>query len=465
MSYHLDRTSARTPLNRKGSTKDRLPALPGTAALVLTLGCGRWGNYLTLSVPPIPGGLGLGSGPPYLLDLLVAGALLRILLNGGQRISRTSVASVFGFLLWFYVLFRFLLAGGLDFTALRDFAPYAYVILVPLSAIAVANATTDQLKRTADWVYASLIFHAAWVGAVIISPAIFDWAPTLSDAPLVKIFDLRSDFDAACCAVLAAVTAFKILSGHKTVVGRHGAALILGVSTAVGVHSRVGLIALVVLAPLIAIALAHSKRAVTLVILSVPVVAMLALFVVPNTTAGQRLLLQQVSPANAQAGAGSQGTTDARFRAWEAVYDYTRADPQRSAVGVGFGPDFMSSSGGLTLLVGQDRREEVRSPHSFVVGTYARLGAVGILLFAGLLLPILWRLRRALRHDRGGLESQAAMAVVALGIASLVGVILESPFGAVPFYWFAGAILGLSSRPAEVLCPEGDASGRSTRVT
>ena len=424
----------------------RSRAIPGTAALALALGCGRWGNYLVVSLPPIPGGIGLSQGPPYLLDILVLGASVRILFNGSQRLPRLNTSIIFSLIFGLYVFLRFGLAEPINFDAVRDFAPYAYVLLIPLMAMAFMNASADSIDRTSRHIYFALVFHACWVAVVLVAPDAFASAPVLNSAPSVRMFDIRSDFDAACCAILVALTSLNALKMRKSLIGARGLTLLLGLFTVVGIHSRVGLVILVVLLPLVASTVLRSKRAATTVVVAFPLLMLLAFAVLPNTIAGQRLLLEQVDTSNAQAGAGAEGTTNARRMAWSTVYRYTNEDSTRALVGVGFGANFMSDSGALTQLVGSnDPEEQVRSPHNFLVGTYARLGLLGALLIAGALLPVFWRVRRSVLRDERGLQSLAALVVVALGIASVVGVILESPFAAVPFYWCAGVLIGGSA--------------------
>ena len=53
--------------------------------------------------------------------------------------------------------------------------------------------------------------------------------------------------------------------------------------------------------------------------------------------------------------------------------------PERTAIGVGFGRNFIEESGSRNVLEG-DTYTNVRSPHNYVIGTLARLGVFGALL-------------------------------------------------------------------------------------
>jgi O-antigen ligase len=143
----------------------------------------------------------------------------------------------------------------------------------------------------------------------------------------------------------------------------------------------------------------------------------------------------------------AQGTKRARLIAWERVVTYTLDDPVRSAVGVGFGPDFLRLSDG-DLPIG--RGMGVRSPHNYLITSFARLGFVGlasvVVLLAGLAATVVRTVRRGSPDD---LTSLCVLLVISLLVVALLGVILESPFGAAPFFWAAGILLtGARSRRA-----------------
>ena len=63
------------------------------------------------------------------------------------------------------------------------------------------------------------------------------------------------------------------------------------------------------------------------------------------------------------------------------------------------------------------------------------------------------RSRRRLFHD--DLAFLAAVAFAAIMVTSMLGVILESPFGAVPFFWFVGVLtaVGIESTAQAAAAP------------
>ena len=95
----------------------------------------------------------------------------------------------------------------------------------------------------------------------------------------------------------------------------------------------------------------------------------------------------------------------------------------------------------------------VRSPHDYFIGTFARLGFIGL----GFIIAVMAQLaRRMVRFRRRIAEDELtdllglAYRRAVVPVASLAGVVLEAPFGAVPFWWAAGLILALAPyRPDE----------------
>jgi O-antigen ligase len=146
---------------------------------------------------------------------------------------------------------------------------------------------------------------------------------------------------------------------------------------------------------------------------------------------------------------GARSTSRARLESWEAIWEYLQESPGRLIAGVGFGPDYLHDSGGDAKLLGSDLAEDVRAPHNYLVNSLARLGILGLLLVLGLLITGI-RLSFSLARgdpDLTNMDVLAVLCVTVIPIGAVVGVILESPFGAIPFFWGLGH---LSGRVAEL---------------
>ena len=138
---------------------------------------------------------------------------------------------------------------------------------------------------------------------------------------------------------------------------------------------------------------------------------------------------------------GDPGSNN-RFRViwWSDVVDETLGTSP--VFGLGFGSDLAARFlADYDLLA--DETFSARSPHSMIVTTFGRMGFVGLALWLAVSAAaarVVWRLMRSGDPDSLGLAS----ATCVIWISSCVGVVLESPMGAVVF-WTA---LGLANARA-----------------
>jgi hypothetical protein len=149
----------------------------------------------------------------------------------------------------------------------------------------------------------------------------------------------------------------------------------------------------------------------------------------------------------------------ARVTTWRLLLEYIGLTPQRVVLGVGFGPNIVHESG-ATAVIGESAASDVRSPHDFPITVFARTGAVGLLTLVAFSLAIgaaAWRTV----HDYDDLRLLSLLIVVGLAVGSLVGVVMEAPFGAVPVYWAAGVLLSRPWRPGR----SGEGSSITSRIT
>jgi O-antigen ligase len=419
-----------------------LPAPVGTSVLFLGVlylcATSRWGSYLA------PPGVSLYIGDAFVAAGIVQ-ALVVVRARSSVRAVREALTTAPLFLLLTltflgWALLRAVLGvqdlAGQPLTALRDLAPYAYAVG---ALVAFVVPVADRL-RTVRLVYAALTVHVLWVeGAGYLPGWPQDW-PLLGGS---AVFTSRPDFDTAVVGVavalalhhllhrrprgplpLAALALFAALNGYALLSSPTRAGLLAGL-LASGV---------VVLGWLLRRTV--SPRRLSGRIRAAGLVVLLALFVglVALTPPGQRLA-QSMSGQQSNAA----GTINARELAWRAVDRYVLADAPRTAIGVGFGPDFLTDSGGTYLLEG-DVYKDVRSPHNYLIGAFARLGVAGMLLAALLLAGAGLAAVRTLAGPVGTTTALAALLVLALPVTALLGVVLESPFGAIPYFWAVGQL-------------------------
>ncbi|MDP3713062.1 MAG: O-antigen ligase family protein [Mycobacteriales bacterium] len=408
-----------------------LRLVPGTVVVAFLLTCGRWGSYF-----------GLPSRAVYITDVLLVGTVVWLLsqhrawLRARWAVLRSGwrpLLPLGALLAW--CLLR-LAAGGLpDRSGLRDVAPYLYacVALFPF----LAGREVDW-GRTSQVLRAALLAHLGWVTVSKYVGALTASMPLLGGK--VRIFEIRADFDGAVLAITAGVFLARALVAFRSWQGALAAACGVWSSLLVlQVANRAAVLALIVV---LGILFADRRRSLlrlprTVVLPSAAVLLVLALVLVPRTAIYGRLSGDAEFSGNA-----ASGTTDARVEAWTDVLRYMQSSPSRVVAGVGFGTDFLGASGGDERFEGTTFKD-VRAPHNYVLNTYARLGLVGVGLLAWTLAALAAAARQLLRRGRRvrDVDLLLVFTVGSLLVASLVGVILESPFGAVPFFWAVGALL------------------------
>lgn len=429
---------------------DLLPASPdrrfreavaGTLAVAFALFGSRWASHL-------------GFGGLYLTDLLIAlgiGHLLATRLRHPDsppldRSFRRPHPLLFVYVAWAAI--RLVAGWRLDMDALRDAVPYLYAAVGIIAAISLRRSTPLRRERTARILVAALGAHAAWVFVVTLAPGVRDQLPVMSVALDLPLFALRWDFDTPVVGIFAAWLLVRLVRG-----ARHQAmavaALAVCLFTIMATGSRAGLIG-AFMALLLGAAVAvrgrdvPSRRKVAAVA-ALPLLVAAVAVIVPQTAIGDRLAGTFGSGSTVNKGsANAAGTTEARDRTWQFLWDYSSAEPERHLFGVGYGPNFLSETRSAILLVGTNDESEAepRSPHNYWIGTLVRGGLVAVGIFAALVLLMLVRTVQLVGSMAGNDMVFLAGAIpVALLFPATFGVIFESPFGAVPFFWACGVVL------------------------
>ncbi len=421
----------------QGATVNRLQQYGPLAITLYLLATTRWGS-----------GLSLVGGPPYLSDLaLIAIVIDRAVAATAHRSVSTGVeswAAIFatGLLVWSLILLVF---GSISQNALRDGAPYLYVITVFL----VRPPTRSSESAISRALMAALIFHAAWVTLAQLDPSLEASTPIVAAG--THLFSLRSDVDSLVCGLLASIGLHRALSGrnptYNLALAAWGAVLVFSFTNRGGLLAFIAqLIVVMLLIPARRRRVGRYDRRVVIAILLV--VIPIALVGGSQSQPVERLLVTVPGRAPSASLEGATGTANARLKAWKALIAYLEQDPARELRGVGFGPNYLEESGASVLLLGTPDAE-VRSPHNYLLNTWARLGVLGVILVLGLLIAglrlavLLAKHAPRVRDD----DLLAMLLVVSIPVIAFVGVVLESPFGALPYFW---AIGHLSARACQV---------------
>lgn len=414
--------------------------IAGIYAVAFALAFGKWGSYL--GVPPL-----------FPIDLLLAAAVVGLLVRGSSADYRSSKRSIVpGALLVTPLLtiasIRLLFGGDYSLVSARDFAPYLYCSVALMASYSYGSAVTATRERAARWVEAALLTHLTWVAVAVLLPSVVAALPVLDSGQALRVFSLRYDTDGMLLGVTAAYYLFRFLNSPGV-----AAALVTLSSTALmmAMPSRAALLGAAV-AGACAMRLylrttspneGHRARQL-LVAGLLPLALVAGVAALPLTTAGAKLLVSVGLMSTADPSLlGGVGTAEARSDAWERVVDHV-ATTRQEVAGVGFGPNFMQDSGANAALLNRAYDEGVRSPHNYLVGTYARLGLIGIASFGALLFGALRSMHRLSTPD--SLSLFAYLYVPAAFVSAVVGVVLETPFAAVPFFWCCGILFSAASR-------------------
>jgi len=405
--------------------------VPGTLVVAFLLATGRWGSYLGL--------------PRYYLFLtdisLVTGACwLSVRRRHFRDVDRSALFALLPIaMLFLWSLVRAVAGGVPTVDGLRDLAPYVYALVA-----GSACWQTDKVarKRTLWFLRVALVLHLAWVTASLFFPTLAVQGPLLGGR--VHVFEIRADFDATVLAVTSGLFAVECVRNPRwrtrmvlSVLAGWPAFLILTIA------NRAGLVALLMAVLVAGLACSNNLRQVPRrYLLGLATIALVILAIaIPQTSAYRRLAGDAAFSGNSTA-----GTTAARQQAWSDVLEYVDAEPERVVAGVGFGTDFLTASGAAPIFEGTTYKD-VRAPHNYLLNTYARLGLIGVGITLWLVLLLVRAGWQALHKQEPSLLLVLYILLfVSLLTSSLVGVILESPFGAIPFFWASGLILVGQSR-------------------
>ncbi len=424
----------------KGAKQRPVKAVTGALAATLLLAGTRWGSYV-------------GVAPIFLTDVLILLAVFDALIGitafgprSAGSITRSRPPLVVGLFL-LYVLLRGALSADYAFTVtwVRDLAPFLYLGIAFVSAWSMGSADTKAKEKTMQFLWAGLIFHLVWTAVVVLGKLPETRFPQL---PLsgVHALSIRPDIDMAILSVTAGLLLRRLMLRKTKIWGILG--LLLAVVTASALHSRAGLISLTLaLAASYVMTFAmtpkESRKRVAM-ILAVPLLLAVGVAGAAQTKPGERMIATVLNThTGTENELNAQGTERARDLTWTGVIEWTLSEPSRALVGSGFGNDFLKESGVLSYLEGTTY-DNVRSPHNWLVGVFARMGMVGVALaFAVLatLVALIWRNRAGSGADE--LLCLASLIVLAIIPVAMLGVVLEAPFGAIPFWWAAGIVFSV----------------------
>ncbi|RKS80302.1 O-antigen ligase-like membrane protein [Motilibacter peucedani] len=407
-----------------------LASLALLAALCWLLATGRWGAYV-----------GLPHDRLFATDIALGASALALLphlrtqARGLRRLARDPLAVVM-LALFAWCTVRFLSPLHWTHDGLRDYVPYGYALVALLAVL------TRSWRRLRAWhVGVVLVAHLVWVYYSARILARWD-TPVLGP---IRMFTLRTDFEAMVFGLGGIFSLLQLLRPSHWAARAGWLALGLAsfyellqqnnrasvVATAVGIVG-VGLPLAVRLLSTPRLSRWHKAALAALTLVVVVVGGILSahsptVVKIQNTLNGKE-----------------EGTVQARQEVYRRVVHHATSSPSHVLVGDGFGPDFLEEIGAARYY--EASYDRVRAPHDIVLNTLARTGFPGAVLHAGVILLAMVSAVRALwRPNRSPGLQLAAVSVLVVPVVALFGVILESPFGAVPYFWAVGTLLAALS--------------------
>lgn len=402
--------------------------LPGSWAIFGS----RWGSYLPRE-------------PIFLSDLLILLLILGTLFSK-IKIVRKSRFTIYG--IYFFLLLLKLLFSDWDnpLTLLRDFMPYFYIAMIPLVTWRIIPSNAAINKKMGRFLEYCIVAHVVWCLFSFYFPNLVMNFPEISYSQKIRVFSIRPDFDAAMVSVFIALVVFKRISVINLSVQK--VFVILGTTYILLQENRASFISFSILI-LISIRYRLGQMDNLAKRISVRIVVLccvgLSLVGISQLTIGQKFIgTSQLITTDSLSMEGA-GTASARLAAWTQVTSYLNSSPKRFFFGVGFGSDYLQESGALRALVNSEAgsRTTPRQPHNYWLNTYARMGIFGLgilgVIFVQGLRMVITILRKPANYEINMLISSLIF-IALIPIASL-GVVLESPFGAITMTLALGLIL------------------------
>lgn len=436
--------------------------LPISIPVVMMFLGSRWLSHLGPPFYVIHGVLALG------LAVSLAAIVTRIrqnddisLFSRPLRVGIQEVGASLVVLVVSWSTIRLLAEGDLGLGSVREFAPFGYAVTAVVAFLAYRLSTRTERSNLHSVIIIALALHLCWVFAAVtgLYPGGNSWWDVVGTVPL---FEIRPDIDLALIGILWAAL---ILSRRqsKLPLAWKIAALVLvamGAFSSFLFENRAGLMS-ILLVTLIALASVLRRSQPTLLgrfVSSLFVVLWLgALIFSPGQSENLKFkelidsaAVQLIDRGQESENELSLGTTDARLRTWQQLVSWSFENPIRAIGGSGFNSDMLSESGTRLFLLGSHDSEASNHPHNFLLTAQARLGLLGSI---PLLLVSLSGFYLSLRNLFSGAESlmmMASLTFLALLPVALLGVVFETPFGGIPYWWAYGLLLSNTEKRRKV---------------
>ncbi len=387
----------------------------------LSLFGGRWISYI-----------GLPNYNLFLVDILyflgVAGIM--IFQNGSFNAKNTMMVT---FLLSLFISFQ--LSRNLGYplvTRLRDLVPFLYLLT---TAVIIRKFPTSAWIRTIRLVRFATVFGAIWTDLVMVGILKEFLAPQQFSG--VPIFSARWDHSGiAICVGLLLWGSFPRAKLKESIPVR--LFLLMSILLQYSRASYLGLlfvIASVYFATKFRRKIGSDLKAsflkvcAVLFIIGMPTLTLLAP-IIPQNSALSRIGVENIfSPSKLVQDTRNSGTANARIEAQKLLTSWLYEN-DLEYLGAGPGREMVLESNAYSFLSGA---RDVRSPHSWFYGNFGRFGFLGLFLWHFVCFLYLRAQKSRLR-----IYDFPKNILMVIYLIALFGVVMESPFGILPFSFFLG---------------------------
>jgi hypothetical protein len=387
----------------------------------LSLFGGRWISYI-----------GLPNYNLFLVDILyflgVAGIM--IFQNGSFNAKNTMMVT---FLLSLFISFQ--LSRNLGYplvTRLRDLVPFLYLLT---TAVIIRKFPTSAWIRTIRLVRFATVFGAIWTDLVMVGILKEFLAPQQFSG--VPIFSARWDHSGiSICVGLLLWGSFPRAKLKESIPVR--LFLLMSILLQYSRASYLGLlfvIASVYFATKFRRKIGSDLKAsflkvcAVLFIIGMPTLTLLAP-IIPQNSALSRIGVENIfSPSKLIQDTRNSGTANARIEAQKLLTSWLYQN-DLEYLGAGPGREMVLESNAYSFLSGA---RDVRSPHSWFYGNFGRFGFLGLFLWHFVCFLYLRAQKSRLR-----IYDFPKNILMVIYLIALFGVVMESPFGILPFSFFLG---------------------------
>jgi hypothetical protein len=390
-------------------------------AVSLSLFGGRWISYI-----------GLPSYNIFVLDLIYFLGLIGIVIFQSDRLNPKRTFFITALLVMFIV---FQISRNANFflvTRLRDLVPYIYLLS---SAVIINKFSTEAWIRAIRAIRYATLLGAIWTNLVMLN-VLKEFSASTQFAG-VPIFSARWDHSGmSICIGILLWGSFPKAELKESQIIRFF--LLFSILLQYSRASYVGLF--FVLLSIYFVDKARRKiksnnksqfltSFLIFAILGLPAFFLFAP-IFPENSALNRIGISNIlSPSKLINETKDSGTTRARIDAQRVLNEWVHQN-NLQFFGAGPGREMLLESKAFTYLSGA---LDVRSPHSWFYGNFARFGYLGLIYWHAICLLYLKSQNLAVR-----IFDVPINILFAIYIIAAFGVIMESPFGILPFSFFLG---------------------------